>query len=222
MSEDSKAIKKEKLYAYLCGHHPKGRGRQDHYRSALASGLRLRNKRILAVDPYPQGNLSYTFGAEPNGKKVLGILTGETKTADSVFHTGQGDIIPGGKTLSGADAFFSDTGKEYRLREALSGLEDEYNCIVIDIHPALGILTVNALTACTGVIIPAQADIYSLQRIEHLGETVAPVKKYCNSGLYIEGILLTRFTPRSVLSRDVVTIMEQLAAKLETKVFERL
>lgn len=188
--------------------------------SALGGGLKLRGKKALTVDLDPQGNLSYSFGAEPDGKSALGILTGETNAAEAVVHTDQGDIIPGGKALAGADAFIIDTGKEYRLKEALAGLESLYDFIVIDTPPALGILTVNALTACTSVIIPAQADIYSLQGIEQLGETMVPVKKYCNGGLYIEGILLTRYNPRSVLSRDIVSYMEQMAVKLETRVFD--
>ncbi len=186
---------------------------------ALTGGLKLRNKKVLAVDLDPQGNLSYSFGADLDGKNALGVLTGEIKAEDAVVHTPQGDIIPGGKSLAGADAFITDTGKEYRLKEALAGFESCYDYIVIDTPPALGILTVNALTACTSVIIPAQADIYSLQGIEQLGETMSPVKKYCNSGLYIEGILLTRYNPRSVLSRDIVSFMERLAAKFETEVF---
>ena len=188
--------------------------------SALCGGLRIRGKKVLAVDLDPQGNLSYSFGAEPDGKSALGILSGELKGDKAVVHTPQGDIIPGGKALSGADAFISDTGKEYRLREALSELKDEYDFIVIDTPPALGILTVNALTACTSVIIPAQADVYSLQGIGQLGETVAPVKKYCNPSLYIEGILLTRYSARSVLSRDVTALMDRMAEGLETKVFD--
>lgn len=108
----------------------------------------------------PQGNLSYSFGAESDGKNVLAVLTGEMSGADSVVHTEQGDIIP------------------------------------------------------------AQADIYSIQGIGQLGETIVPVKKYCNSGLYINGILLTRYNPRAVLSRDVVSIMEEMAEKLDTKVFD--
>lgn len=188
--------------------------------SALAGGLNLRGKSVLTVDLDPQGNLSYSFGAEPDGKSALGILTGDIKAAEAVVHTEQGDIVPGGKALAGADAFITDTGKEYRLSEALAGLGSMYDFIIIDTPPALGILTVNALTACTSVIIPAQADIYSLQGIEQLGETMVPVKKYCNSGLYIEGILLTRYNPRAVLSRDIVSYMEQMAVKLETRVFD--
>ena len=75
--------------------------------------------------------------------------------------------------------------KEYRLKEALEPIRGEYDYIIIDTPPALGILTINALTACDIVIIPAQADIYSLQGIEQLAETMKPVKKYTNPDLTI-------------------------------------
>ena len=205
------------IYAVI---NQKGGVRKTTTVSAVVGGLKLGNNRVLAVDLDPQGNLSFSFGVEPNGKNALGLLTGELRAADAVVHTEQGDVIPGGHALSGADAFITDTGKEYRLKETLAGLESQYDYIVIDTPPALGILTVNALTACTSVIIPAQADIYSLQGIEQLGETVSAVKKYCNTELYIEGILLTRYNPRSVLSRDILSFMEQMAVRLETKVFD--
>lgn len=129
-------------------------------------------------------------------------------------------MIAANKALAGADAFIADTGKEYRLKEALESIKGRYDYIIVDTPPALGILTVNALTACDSVIIPAQADIYSLQGIEQLAETMKPVKKYCNPALRIEGILLTRYSPRSVLSREVAELAEQLAAKLNTKLFK--
>ena len=130
-----------------------------------------------------------------------------------------GDIIPASKALAGADAFIADTGKEYRLKEAIEPIKPLYDYIIIDTPPALGILTINALTAANSVIIPAQADIYSLQGIEQLNETIKPVKKYCNPDLAIEGILLTRYNARSILSREVAELAEQLAAKLNTKLF---
>lgn len=187
--------------------------------SSLARGLALRGNRVLAVDLDAQANLTYSCGADVTGTAALSVLTGEMKASEAVCHTEQFDVIPAAKGLAGADAFITDTGKEYRLKEALDELQNDYDCVVIDTPPALGILTVNALTACTSVIIPAQADIYSLQGIEQLGETIRPVKKYCNPGLYIEGILLTRYNSRSVLSRDMVSYMDRLAKNLETKVF---
>lgn len=188
--------------------------------ATLAAGLSLKGYKTLLVDLDPQGNLSYTAGAKTSGATVLGVLTGKVKPLDAVQHTGGGDIIAASKALSGADAFITDTGKEYKLKEALESLQGAYDYIIVDTPPALGILTINALTACNSVIIPAQADIYSLQGVEQLAETMKPVKKYCNPDLKIEGILLTRYSSRSVLSREVAELAEQLAKKLGTKLFQ--
>lgn len=187
---------------------------------ALAAGLTLKGYSVLSIDLDAQGNMSYTAGAKTDGATALGVLTGEIPARDAIQHTESGDIIPASKALAGADAFITDTGKEYRLREALEPIRGEYDFIIVDTPPALGILTINALTACDSVIIPAQADIYSLQGIEQLAETIKPVKKYTNPDLTIEGILLTRYSSRSVLSREVAELAEQLAAKLGTKLFK--
>ena len=188
--------------------------------AALAAGLTLKGYKTLSIDLDAQGNLTYTAGAKTDGATALGVLTGEVKAANAIQRTASGDIIAANKALAGADAFIVDTGKEYRLKEALDGIQSQYDYIIVDTPPALGILTINALTACNSVIIPAQADIYSLQGIEQLAETMKPVKKYCNPALSIEGILLTRYNPRSVLSREIAELAEQLAAKLGTKLFK--
>ena len=187
---------------------------------ALAAGLSLRGYKTLAVDLDAQGNLTYTFGADNTGATVLEVLTGDATAAEAIKHTQSCDVLPANKALAGADAYIKETGKEYRLKEALENVADQYDYIIIDTPPALGILTVNALTACQSVIIPSQADIYSIQGIEQLSETMKPVKKYCNPGLEIEGILLTRYSARSVLSREVADMLEELAAKLGTKLFK--
>ena len=185
----------------------------------LAAGLTLKGYKVLAVDLDAQGNLSGTARAKKDGATALGVLAGEVKIQDAIQHTESGDVIAANKALAGADAFIAETGKEYRLREALESVKDNYDYIIIDTPPALSILTINALTACHSVIIPAQADLYSLESIEELAETIKPVKKYTNPALRIEGIVLTRYNPRSVLSKDVFELTQQLAAKLETKVF---
>lgn len=187
---------------------------------SLAAGLSLRGYKTLAVDLDAQGNLTYTFGADNTGATVLEVLTGDATAAEAIKHTQSCDVLPANKALAGADAYIKETGKEYRLKEALENVADQYDYIIIDTPPALGILTVNALTACQSVIIPSQADIYSIQGIEQLSETMKPVKKYCNPGLEIEGILLTRYSARSVLSREVADMLEDLAAKLGTKLFK--
>ena len=187
---------------------------------AMASGLTLKGFRCLSTDLDAQGNMTYTVNGNTDGATVLGVLMGEVKPFDAIQHTdGFGDIIVSSKALSGADGFITITGKEYRLKEALEKVCDMYDYIIIDTPPALGILTVNALTACHSVIIPAQAEIYSLQGIEQLSETMKPVRKYCNPQLDIAGILLTRYSQRTVLSREVAEMAKQLAQKLGTKIF---
>ena len=187
---------------------------------ALAAGLTLKGFSVLSIDLDAQGNMTYTAGASTDGITALDVLTQKAAALDAVQHTGNGDIIPASKALAGADAFIADTGKEYRLKEAIEPIKGKYDYIIIDTPPALGILTVNALTACDSVVIPAQADIYSLHGIEQLAETMKPVKKYCNHALKVECILLTRYSPRSVLSRDVADLAGQLAERIGTKVFK--
>ena len=185
----------------------------------LISALSLKNFKVLAIDLDAQGNLSYSLASDSNSPTILEVLTEEITAKDAIKHA-RADIISSNKALAGADAFIADTGKEYRLKEALEKIEKEYDFCIIDTPPALGILTINALTASGSVIIPAQADIYSLQGIENLEETIKAVKKYCNPNLKIEGILLTRYNPRTILSREVSEMAEKLAEKLETKLFK--
>ena len=189
--------------------------------AALAGGLCLCGRRVLAVDLDAQGNLSHTMRAQPRpGKSILEVLLGTLPAAEAVQATAMGDLLPASKGLSGADAFLSETGKEYRLREALEGLSGAYDYCIIDSPPALGIATVNALTGADMAIVPAQADIYSLQGVEQLAATVETVRRYCNPGLKVDGILLTRYSPRSVLSREVRELMGQLAQRLGTRVYQ--
>ena len=91
--------------------------------------------------------------------------------------------------------------------------------IILDTPPSLGILTINALTACTKVIIPANADFFSMYGISQLGETIESVKQYTNPSIKIEGILLTRYTSRTILSRDMTENIKGLAERLKTRVF---
>lgn len=188
--------------------------------AALAGGLFLQGFRVLSVDLDAQGNLSHTLRADAGkGKSVLSVLLQEATVREAVQRTDCGDLLPASRALSGVDAILTETGKEYRLREALEPVLGEYDYIIIDSPPALGIATINALTAAYTAVIPAQADIYSLQGIEQLAGTVNTVKRYCNPRLTIDGILLTRYSPRSILSREVQGLMEQLARKLGTRLY---
>ena len=186
---------------------------------ALAAGLSLKGYKPLLIDLDPQCNTTFTAACS-SSPTITGLLLGEVSAPAAIQHTGLGDIIAASKALSGADTMITGTGREYRLKEALEPLQAVYDFAIIDTPPALGILTVNALVAADTVVIPAQADIYSLQGIAALSETLQPVKKYCNADLKIAGILLTRFSPRSILSRDIADQAEQAAGQLQTKVFK--
>ena len=186
---------------------------------AIGSGLKRQGSKVLFIDLDAQGNLSYTMGANTQGYNALGILQRPETTAEEIQHTTQGDIVASSPALAGADTVLSDVRKEYKLKEALATVSGLYDYCIIDTPPALSILTINALTACNGAIIPAQADIYSLQGIGQLNNTIQTIKKYCNPDLSIKGIILTRYNARSVLSKEVTELIEQTASELNTKVF---
>jgi len=186
---------------------------------ALTSGLALRNQHVLAVDLDAQGNLSYTMRAKPGRATILEVLTNTCPAQAAIQHTPTGDVIPANKTLSRINALPEEPGKEYWLKEAFQTLETAYDFLIVDSPPALGILTINALVAANRVIIPAQADIYSVQGIQQLGETIQTVRRSCNATLAIDGILLTRYNGRSVLSREVAGLLEQLATQLHTRLY---
>lgn len=186
---------------------------------ALTSGISQKGKKALGIDLDAQANFSYSMGAKTEKATALGVLTGEVSISQAIRSTEDGDVIPSSRSLAGLDAILTDTGKEYRLREAIKSISDKYDYIFIDTPPSLGILTINALTACDAVLIPAQADIYSIQGCEQLIETIQPVKRYCNPSLAIDGILLTRYNPRGILSRDIAGMADQLAKRIGTKLY---
>lgn len=186
---------------------------------ALGAGLIRKGYSVLYVDLDSQTNLSYGLGASTAGLNSMDVLTGDATAQEAIQHTQQGDVIAGSETLAGADATIKDTGKEYRLREALEDLGGTYDYCIVDTPAALGTLTVNALTAANSVIIPVQAEIYSLQGIGQLHQSIEAVKKYCNHDLYIRGILITRYNGRAIISRDMQSNLEEAAAQLKTSLY---
>lgn len=186
---------------------------------AIGAGLLRRGHEVLFIDLDQQGNLSFAMGANTNGYNVMGVLQRPETIKDEIQHTAQGDIIASSIGLAQADAIITNTGKEYKLREALTNVGGEYDYCIIDTPPHLGIATINALTASNGAIIPAQADLYSIQGILQLNSTIEAVKKYCNPELEVMGILLTRFNRRSVIRREVAETISETARQLNTKLY---
>ena len=187
----------------------------------LTGGLHKAGKRVLLIDLDQQANATLAMGEQASAdKSALQILTREASAAECIISTEQGDLIPAGKALAGADLILTQTGKEYRLREALKPIREKYDYIIIDTPPALGTLTVNALTAATNLIIPIKADIFSLQGVTDLAETLEAVRDYTNPGLIIDGILLTQYSGRPIISRDMKNTAQGIAEWLKTRLFE--
>ena len=187
---------------------------------ALGAGFAARGKRVLLIDADPQANLSLSVGAVIEQRTIYDVLQGKVSAEDTIQEIGGLSIIPSNILLSGADMEFTKTGREFLLREALEPIEDDFDYIVIDTPPSLGILTVNSLTASHKVIIPMTADIFSLQGMDQLGATIQQVKKWTNPNLEIAGILLTKHSNRTILSRDMADTIELTAQNMGTKVFD--
>lgn len=186
---------------------------------ALGCALHRRGFRILFIDLDSQSNLSFSLKVAGESPTSMEVLSEDCNIRDAIRKVEYGDAVPAGLSLALAEQNMSGVGTEFRLREAIDVIRDDYDYVVIDTPPALGILTVNALTACTRAIIPAQADIYSFQGVSQLYKTITTVKRYCNPDLEVAGILLTRYSPRAILSRDVADMLSKTAEQIQTKLF---
>ncbi len=187
----------------------------------LAAGLKKKGFRVLIIDLDPQGNLGFSVGADSEtSATIYDVLKGDVKTQFAIQKTDTTDIIISSILLSGIELEFTNTGREFLLKEAIKPIMDLYDYIILDTPPALGILTINAFTASDTIIVPMLSDIFSLQGIAQLYETVERVKKYCNPGLRIAGILLTKFNPRTLLSREIRGTAELIAQDLNIRLFD--
>ena len=217
-------MKGEYILKIIAINNQKGGTGKTTTAAALGFGLYHRGYKILLVDLDGQGNLSYTVDADCDKYGAFGIMerpeTTNNEIRSVISGSGKIDIIPSTERLAVAEKIFTEIGKEYRLKEALQQVEQSaYDYVIIDTPPALGILSINALACADTVIIPAQADIYSLQGITQISNTISTVRKYCNSNLEIDGIVLTRYNSRTTISKDLSAALAQTAKKLNTKVY---
>ena len=165
--------------------------------AALWYWMNRHGRPCLAVDLDPQGNLSLVADAATEGPTALGALLREIPAADAIQHTEQGDIIAASPVQNKADTVLTQLGRERRLKEALDTVAGGYEYAIVDTSPYLGILTINALAAADTVVIPAQADLFSVHGIGQLADCIEDVRRYCqNPSLKVDGILLTRYTDR--------------------------
>ena len=184
----------------------------------IGAGLSQRGKRVLLIDLDAQGSLTSIVGGSAEGLTVLDVLQRKCKAEQAIQRAAQVDLIAASESLA-AEGILTATGKEYRLREALQGLREAYDYILLDCPPSLGILSINALTAADSAIILAQADTLSLQAIRQLSGTIDVVRRYTNQSLGIRGILIARYSGRAVLSREAAEMIEAQAEAMGTKVF---
>ena len=189
--------------------------------SALASGLADNGYRVLAIDMDPQGNLGFCLGAEiENSPTVYDLMKG-TLLIEKIIQRNNGiDIIPSNIMLSSAEHEFNKVGRELLLKNGIASAIVNYDFVVIDTPPALNILTVNAYTAASSLIIPMVPEILSLLGIAQLRETVDLVQKVYNPGIKVFGILLNKYDKRRLLTREVAEMAETIAKELNTIVFE--
>ena len=187
---------------------------------ALASGLSGKGFKVLAIDADAQGNFTFASGATGAGASVFGLLAGEVKAGQAIVNLPEFDVITASKSLVGADATIDGVGKAFRLREGLEEVRGNYDFIILDCPPQLGVVTVNCLTAADFVIVPCFADAFSLQGITDLFDTIADVRKYCNQALQVMGLLLTKYSTRTTIAKDLAENLGELAEKLGTKVFK--
>lgn len=177
---------------------------------SLGAALAGFGRRVLLVDFDPQGALSVALGMNPNDVElsIYNVLTDpQCHIGDAIVSTEVADLdlLPSNIDLSAAELqLVSEVGREYALGRALAPVVDEYDVILIDCQPSLGLLTLNALTASSGVIIPMECEYFALRGVALLQDTINKVKQRLNPDLAIIGVLGTMYDPRTLHSREVL------------------
>ena len=174
----------------------------------LAASLVATKRRVLLIDLDPQGNATMGSGVDKHGleNSVYDLLIGECDLAQAMHFSEHGgyQLLPANRDLTAAEvALLEMKVKESRLRYALAPIRDNYDYILIDCPPALSMLTVNALVAADGVIIPMQCEYYALEGLTDLMNSIERIAKVLNPTLKIEGLLRTMYDPRISLTNEV-------------------
>ena len=187
----------------------------------LAAGLHRIGKKILMIDLDPQCCLSTHLGIDPEDvPTIYEVISGDIPITDAITKTTEGDLISGSPELSLLERKESMSADAFKA--VLKPIKRRYDYIIIDNAPALGNLLATALTASTSVLIPSEAKQSGIDAIIQLFDTIKAVKQHTNRGLKIKGILLTRCKLRTILTKDMRENLEQLAAYLNTQVFQTM
>ena len=179
----------------------------------VGAALSQLGNKVLLVDLDPQGNLSVSAGVPPQGLEdntIFEVLKDVLPVKEAIYKAKKFDILPANINLSGAEVELSGTaGREFLLREALETIQDDYDYILIDCSPSLGILTLNALVAAKEVFIPLQPEYLAMQGITQLVNTVSIVKSRLNKEIGITGVIVTMYDNRKNLNKEVVDKIKQ-------------
>lgn len=190
----------------------------------LAAALGVLEYKTLLVDADPQANATSGVGIDPKNIKagIYECLVNEINPKDLVIQTENPnlDLIPSHIDLVGAEIeLININNREYMMRTALGKLRDDYDFIIIDCSPSLGLVTVNALTASDSVVVPVQCEYFALEGLGKLLNTIKIVQQKLNTDLTIEGILLTMYDSRLRLSNQVV---EEVKMHFQEMVFDTI
>ena len=190
----------------------------------LAASLAATQRRVLLVDIDPQGNATMGCGVEKSAleRSACDVLLNDATAADTIVSAPEGNfaLLPGNDDLTLAEVqLLQEIGREMRLRNALKPVLGMYDFVLIDCPPSINMLTVNALTAADGVLIPMQCEYYALEGLTSLLGTIEQVQDTVNPDLKIYGLLRTMFDPRNNLANDVSA---QLHEHFGEKVFRTI
>jgi chromosome partitioning protein len=177
----------------------------------LAVALQEKGMRVLAVDLDPQGNLTMSQGMNPDAitRSMFDVLV-HRLPIENVVHKAEIDIAVSSIDLAGAELAMSATiGRERSLDKALFAVRDQYDYVLIDTPPSLGLLTINALVASAGVIVPVQCEYLSLRGLVQLENTLTMIRENLNPNVKIIGILPTMFDGRTLHSREAIEILQE-------------
>ena len=185
----------------------------------LTAALARLGKKTLLVDFDPQGNSTSGMGvSKRSNPTAYDIVMGRASAEDAVIRLPYGWVLPSNTDLSGAEVELANVERrEYRLREALDAVRDDFDYIFIDCPPSLGILTLNAFTAADSLLVPLQCEYYAMEGVADLTTSVKIANRRLNKNLYIEGILLTMYDNRLNFSTQVA---EELRRYFGARVYD--